>query len=72
MCTLRLVEDKIHFLIASPAYDNLRTTLLALSKVDCLPASLQFSKFMSSTDPTALAKFIIAANSFKQASSTDK
>ena len=75
MCTLRLVEDEIHFLITCPAYDNLRTTLLALSNVDCLPASLQFSKIMSSTDPIimhALAKFIFDANSFKRASSTDK
>ena len=75
MCTLRLIEDEIHFLITCPAYDNLRTTLLALSNVDCLPAILQFSKIMSSTDPIimhALAKFIFDANSFKRASSTDK
>ena len=75
MCAMRLVEDEIHFLITCPAFDNLRTTLLGLSKADCLPASLQFSKIMSSTDPTilhALAKFIIDANRFKLTSSAAK
>ena len=63
-----LVEDKFHFLMICPAYNDLIASLLSAANVVLFDPEIQFSTIMGSENTTVircLAEFIVDANKLR-------